>query len=176
VSLSLAEPEPARPADPDPADPDPRPAAPEPEPLDPGGFLRRVGGEDAVERELAPAVRVRVEGLAGAGLAEVDLVLEVLDLVARDAAGVAAAVEVVSGAEVGAGDLVPGGHAEDAELALDFPLDQAAHDLAVLLGAAHEVLGDPADLGRLDLALLGEQRRDPLGLGPGHVAEARQRL
>jgi hypothetical protein len=75
-----------------------------------------------------------------------------------------------------AGDLVPGGHAEEAELALDLPLDHAGHGLAVLVGAAHQVLGHPADLGRLDLALLGEQRRDPLGLGPGQVAEARQRL
>src|SRR4029450_11842261 len=73
------------------------------------------------------------------------------------------------------GDLVPGGHAEDAELAFDLPLDQAGHDLAVLLGPAHQVLGDPADLGRLDLALLGEQGRDPLGLGSGQVAEARPR-
>jgi L-aspartate oxidase len=74
------------------------------------------------------------------------------------------------------GDLVPAGHAEDAELALDLPLDQAAHDLAVLLGPAHQILGDPSNLGRLNLALLGEQGRDPLGLGPGQVAEARQRL
>jgi hypothetical protein len=75
-----------------------------------------------------------------------------------------------------AGDLVPGGHAEEAELALDLPLDQAGQDLPVLLGAAHHVLGHPADLGRLRLALLGEQARHPLGLDPGQLAEARQRL
>ena len=66
-----------------------------------------------------------------------------------------------------AGDLVPGGHAEDAELALDLPLDQAAHDLAVLLGPAQQVLGHPADLGRLDLALLGEQSPRPARPEPG---------
>jgi hypothetical protein len=60
--------------------------------------LRRVAGEDAVERVLAPAVRVRVEGLAVPDFADVAVVLEALDLVVPDDAVVALAGEGLAAA------------------------------------------------------------------------------
>jgi hypothetical protein len=76
VRSSPADPDPD-PADPDPADPDPADPDPDPDPDDPDPELlrRRVPGDVAVERELAPAVRVRVEGLVPG--VDVVLVLEV---------------------------------------------------------------------------------------------------
>ena len=73
-----AEPDPGDPdaAEPDPAAPDPDPAAPDPAAPDPELLLRRVLGDDAVERELAPAVRVRVDGLVP-DVPEVEVDLEV---------------------------------------------------------------------------------------------------
>ena len=73
-----AEPDPADPgaAEPDPAAPDPDPAARDPAAPDPELLLRRVLGDDAVERELAPAVRVRVDDLVP-DVPEVDVDLEV---------------------------------------------------------------------------------------------------
>jgi hypothetical protein len=93
------------PVDPDPVDSDPDPAVPDrdlpdPDPAvpDPELFLRRVLGEVAVERELAPAVRVLVEGLVpdAPDAADVDLEVRVLELAeaaeaALDVAGLDAA-------------------------------------------------------------------------------------
>src|SRR6266511_124948 len=74
------------------------------------------------------------------------------------------------------GDLVPGGDAEPAELALDLALDQPAHGLAVALGTADEVLREASDLARLQLTLLGQPGGEALRTGPGHLREARHRL
>jgi hypothetical protein len=96
----VPDPDPADPADPDPPDPaDPGPADPadpdpaDPDPADPELFLRRVLGDVAVERELAPAVRVRVVGLVpDVPEAGVDLEVRVEDLRLVEAAEAALGV------------------------------------------------------------------------------------
>jgi hypothetical protein len=58
------------------------------DPVVPAPRVRRVPGEDAVERELAPPARVRVEGLAASDPAAFLLVVRVEDLAAPDPADV----------------------------------------------------------------------------------------
>jgi len=64
-------------------------------PGSPPALVRRVPGEDAVERELAPLVRVRVEGLAGPDPAVFALEVRVDDLELPDPADPALEVRLV---------------------------------------------------------------------------------
>ncbi|HEV2892848.1 MAG TPA: hypothetical protein VG411_03775, partial [Actinomycetota bacterium] len=69
--------------------------------MDPEVFLRRVLGDVAVERELAPAVRVRVDGLAAPDaerVVEVALVVRLEDLGLAAAAGASLAAAALDAA------------------------------------------------------------------------------
>ena len=66
------------------------------DPVLPAPLVRRVPGEDAVERELAPPLRVRVEGLAVSDPAVFPLDVRGDDLAAPDPADVAAMVSDLS--------------------------------------------------------------------------------